>query len=203
VETLTTPEIKILKKFETGICFSCQMCGDCCRGEDTGEVYLFEEDIKRLADHLNYKGRKDLKEFSLKYLRIVKDTFYWKAPGSELGKKYKYDSIGFKFTGGDDHCAFLSDNKCTTHEARPFQCSAFPIGWNLLVNNLNNFKEYSKKCPALKDSLENKGEHYPKEEILKWAEKEHELEKAFFLKMKRNNFDIFKVYKFLPKDITC
>ena len=203
METLTTPEIKILKKFETGICFSCQMCGDCCRGEDTGEVYLFEEDIKRLADHLNYKGRKDLKEFSLKYLRIVKDTFYWKAPGSERGKKYKYDSIGFKFTGGDDHCAFLSDNKCTVHEARPFQCSAFPIGWNLLVNNLNNFKEYSKKCPALKNSLENKGEHYPKEEILKWAEKEHELEKSFFLKMKRNNFDIFKVYKFLPKDITC
>jgi len=203
VETLTTPEIKILKKFETGICFSCQMCGECCRGQDTGEVYLFEEDIKRLADHLNYKDRKGLKEFSRKYLRIVKDTYYWKAPGSERGKKYKYDSIGFKFTGDDDHCAFLKKNKCTVHKNRPFQCSAFPIGWNLLVNNFNNFKEYSKKCPALKNSLKNKGEHYPKEEILKWAEKERELEKSFFLKMKRNNFDIFKVYKFLPKDITC
>ncbi len=179
------------------------MCGDCCRGEDTGEVYLFEEDIKRLADHLNYKDRKGLKEFSRKYLRIVKDTFYWKAPGSERGKKYKYDSIGFKFTGDDDHCDFLKKNKCTVHTARPFQCSAFPIGWNLLVNNLNYFKEYAKKCPALKNSLENKGEHYPKEEILKWAEKEHELEKDFFLKMKMYKFDIFKVYKFLPKDITC
>ena len=32
---------------------------------------------------------------------------------------------------------------------------------------------------------------------------EYEMEKQFFLKMKKNNFDIFKVYKFLPKDITC
>jgi Fe-S-cluster containining protein len=203
VNALTTPEIKILKKFEAGIRFSCQMCGECCRGEDAGEVYLYEEDIKRLANHLKFKGTKGLKEFCRKYLRIVKETFYWKAPGVERGKTYKYDSLGFKFTGADEHCEFLKKNKCTVHKARPFQCSAFPIGWNLLVNNLKNFIVYSKKCPALRSSLENKGEHYSKQEILKWAEKEHHLEKDFFLKMKSNNFNIFKVYKFLPKDINC
>ncbi|TFG03346.1 MAG: hypothetical protein EU539_12315 [Promethearchaeota archaeon] len=200
---MTTSEIKVLKKFENGIHFTCQMCGECCRGFQEGEVYVFRNDILVLAKHLNFKGVSGLKKFCQKYLKIVDQKFYWKDPKTKRGRTYNFQALGFKFTGDDEHCEFLGeDSKCTVHQARPFQCRAFPIGWNMLINNLRNFRDYSKKCPALQDSLDNIGKFYSKGEILKWAQKEYEMERNFFLEMKKNDFDIFKVYKFLPKDIT-
>ena len=203
MDTLTTPDIKISKKFENGIYFSCKMCGACCRGFDEGEVYVYEADIIRLTKFLNL-NKFSLKKFARKYLKLVDNTFFWREPGENRGKKYKFKSLGFKFTGDDEHCEFLDEeNKCTVHKARPFQCVAFPVGWNMLINNISNFKDYSKKCPALRNSLENEGDFYSRDDIIKLATQEYEMEKEFFLKMKKDNFDIFKVYKFLPKDITC
>ena len=46
-----------------------------------------------------------------------------------------------------------------------------------------------------------KGHCNSKEEILDWANKEYEMEKNFFLEMKKVNFDILKVYPFLSKDM--
>ncbi len=196
-----THKIQIAKKFENGVYFKCEMCGACCRGFKDGEVYLYPDDVKKLAKHLNVKGNSELREFAKKYFKIVDDSFYWKEPDATRAKTYRYKTLGFKFIGDDEHCQFLKDNKCTIHEARPFQCRAFPIGWNMLINNVKNFIDYSKKCPALHNSLENKGKFYSKEEILEWASEEYEIEKAFFFRMKKNDFDIFKAYKFLSKDI--
>ena len=194
-------KIQLAKKFENGVYFTCEMCGSCCRGFKDGEVYLYEDDIKRLAKHLKIKSTLGLKQFAKKYLKVVDDSFFWKEPGAELGKTYIYKSLGFKFTGDDEHCHFLKENQCTVHEARPFQCRAFPIGWNMLINSVINFKDYSKKCPALQNSLDNKGKLYSREEIIKWANEEYEMEKEYFLIMKKNDFNIFKVYPFLSKDM--
>ena len=198
---LASHTIQLAKKFENGVYFTCEMCGACCRGFKEGEVYLYQDDIKKLAKHLNIKGNSELRKFANKYLKIVNDSFFWKELGAVREKTYRYKSLGFRFTGDDEHCHFLKDDKCTVHEARPFQCRAFPIGWNMLVNSVKNFTDYSKKCPALQKSLENKGQFYSKEEILKWATKEYEIEKKYFLKMKKNDFNILKVYSFLPKDM--
>jgi len=179
------------------------MCGGCCRGLDEGEVYIYRDDVINLAKFLDYKGKAGLKKFCQKFVKIIDEKFYWKEPGADRGKTYKYKTLAFRFSGKDGHCYFLEDNKCTVHKARAFQCRSFPIGWNMLINSLKNFKDYSKKCRALQMSLENQGKFYSKAEILRWARKEYELEKDFFLEMKKNNFDIFRVYKFLPKDITC
>jgi Fe-S-cluster containining protein len=180
------------------------MCGKCCRGFDEGEVYIYEDDIIRLTKFLNLKNKFSLKKFARKYLKLVDKAFFWRESGASRGKKYKFKTLGFKFTDDDEHCEFLGDdNKCTVHKARPFQCIAFPVGWNMLMNSINNFKDYSKKCPGLRNSLKNRGKYYSRKEIIKLASQEYEMEKIFFLKMKKHNFDIFKVYKFLPKDITC
>jgi Fe-S-cluster containining protein len=178
------------------------MCGSCCRGFKEGEVYLYQDDIERLAEHLKIKGTAGLRKFARKFLKVVNDSFFWKKPGAERGKTYRFKSLGFRFTGEDERCQFLEDNKCTVHEARPFQCRAFPIGWNMLINSVKNFTNYSKKCPALQNSLENKGEFHSREEIIKWAKEEYQMEKNYFLIMKKHDFNIFKVYKFLPKDIS-
>jgi len=174
------------------------MCGGCCRGLDEGEVYLYRKDIIRFAKYLKISPKKFCKE----YVKLIDDTFYWKGDNAERGKTYKFKTLAFRFFEDDVRCYFLKDNGCSIHEARAFQCRCFPF-WQMMVSNDKNFLDYSKKCPGLRDSLENEGKHYSKAEILKWATEEYEMEKNFFLEMKKHDFDIFKVYKFLPKDITC
>ena len=47
-----------------------------------------------------------LKKFAEEYLKVVNDSFFWKEPGAERGKTYRFKNIGFKFTGEDEHCHF-------------------------------------------------------------------------------------------------
>jgi len=196
---VTTQEIKLSKALENGVEFSCKMCGGCCRGFDEGEVYLFREDILRLAKHLNLQGRSGLKKFAEKYLKPINDSFLWKEPNAEKRKTYKYKNLGFRFIGKDEICSFLVNNECTVHSARPFQCRCFPF-WHILVTSRKNYVNYSKKCPGLKESLANRGKFYSAKQIRIWATEEYEMEKKYFLEMKKNNFDIYKVYPFLPKN---
>ncbi|MFW9987989.1 MAG: YkgJ family cysteine cluster protein, partial [Candidatus Odinarchaeota archaeon] len=77
---MTSIDIKISKRLENGIEFACQMCGKCCRGFNEGEVYLYKDDILRLAKFLKIKGTKGLREFADKYLKLVDDSFFWKEP---------------------------------------------------------------------------------------------------------------------------
>jgi Fe-S-cluster containining protein len=194
---LTTTDIKLSKALEKGIHFSCLMCGTCCRGLHEGEVYLYEEDVIRLANHLNLKGVEGLREFAKKYLKVIEDTYMWKEEGAEKKKRYRFKTLAFKFNGNDEHCQFLIDNKCSVHEARPFQCRCFPF-WQMMVSSRSNFTNYSKKCPGLR---ELKGNFYSKENILDWAIAERRLELNYFLKMKANKFNLLKVYPFLPKEL--
>ena len=196
---MTTEEIKLSKALENGVEFSCQMCGGCCRGFNEGEVYLYMEDILRLAQHLNLKGKSGLREFAKRYLKTIDESFIWKGLNDEIGKTYKYKTLGFKFTGDDERCSFLVGNECTVHSNRPYQCRCFPF-WHILVTSRKNYVNYSKKCPGLKDSLANKGKYYSAEQIQTWATEEYEIEKKYFLEMKKNDFDIYKVYPFLPKN---
>ena len=68
----------------------------------------------------------------------------------------------------------------------------------MLVSSRKNFIDYAEKCPGLKTL---KGKHYSKEEILDWANREYEMEKEYFFELRRNDFNIFKVYPFLSKDM--
>lgn len=194
---MTSIDIKISKRLENGIEFACQMCGKCCRGFNEGEVYLYKDDILRLAKFLKIKGTKGLREFADKYLKLVDDSFFWKEPGEQRGKTYRYKTLGYKFTGEDEHCYFLKNNKCSIHKARPFQCRSFPF-WQMMVSSRKNFEDYTKKCKGLQTL---RGKFYTKEEILNWAKKEYEIEKKYFLEMKKKNFNILKIYPFLSKKI--
>ena len=73
---MTSTEIKITKILENGIRFSCQMCGGCCRGFNEGEVYLYKDDIFRLADYLNISGMEELRNFTKKYVKVINDRFF-------------------------------------------------------------------------------------------------------------------------------
>lgn len=194
---MTSTEIKISRNLEKGIEFSCQICGCCCRGFNDGEVYLYKEDILRLTKFLNIKGKKGLMKFAEKYIKLIDDSFYWKESNEERGKKYSFKTLGFRFTGDDEHCHFLKNNKCSVHTARPFQCRSFPF-WQMMVSSKKNFDDYTKKCKGLQVL---RGKYYSREEILNWATAEYEIEKKYFLEMKKKNFKICKVYPFLSNNL--
>ncbi|MEE9378921.1 MAG: YkgJ family cysteine cluster protein [Candidatus Lokiarchaeia archaeon] len=194
---MTSIEIKISRNLENGIEFSCQLCGKCCTGFKEGEVYLYKEDILRLAKAIGFDGKKGLIEFAEKYLKVINDSFFWKEPGAQRGKTYRYKTLGFKFTGEYEHCHFLKDNECSVHKARPFQCRSFPF-WQMMVSSKKNFDNYTKKCKGLQVL---KGQYYSSTEILNWAQLEYEIEENYFFEMKKHNFNILKVYPFLSKEM--
>lgn len=173
------------------------MCGECCRGFDEGEVYLYRDDIYQLARHLHLTGKEGLRKFAKKYLKVIENTFFYKEPDAQRGKTFRFNTLAFSFTGEDEHCHFLVDNRCTVHEARPFQCRCFPF-WKMMVSSRKNIIDYSKKCKGLR-LLE--GRHFSRREILNWANEEYRLEKEYFLEMKKHNFDILKVFPFLTEDM--
>jgi Fe-S-cluster containining protein len=182
---------------EGGVNFSCQMCGDCCRGSDEGEVYLYRDDIYRLTQHLGLFGKEGLRIFAQRYLKVIENTFFHKEDGAQKGKTFRFNTLAFAFEGQDEHCHFLVDNQCTVHLARPFQCRCFPF-WKMMVSSRKNIINYSKKCKGLQVL---QGRHYSKREILNWANEEYRIEKEYFLKLREHNFDILKVYPFLTEDM--
>ena len=173
------------------------MCGDCCRGSDEGEVYLYRADIYRLGQHLNLTSKEQLRKFARKYLKVVENTFLYKESSSQRGKTYRFNNLAFAFEGEDEHCHFLVNNRCTVHEARPFQCRCFPF-WKMMVSSKKNVINYSKKCKGLRVL---KGNYYSRREILYWATEEYRIEKEYFLEMRKHNFDILKVFPFLSEDM--
>jgi len=176
------------------------MCGECCRGFNDGEVYLYKDDILRLAKIVKMDDEEGLKNFAQKYVKVINDSFFWKESGAERGKTYRFKTLGFAFTGDDEHCHFLDEkNSCTVHKSRPFQCRCFPF-WKMMVTSRKNVMEYSKKCPGLQASLKGQGKYYNPHEIQDWAKAEYEMEKKYFFEMKEKNFDILKVYPFLPEE---
>ena len=198
---MPTKPIKISSTLEEGARFSCKMCGDCCRGFNDGDVFLYGEDITKLASFLGFDGNSGLRKFSKKYLKIIQTTFYWRKEGAKRGKNYSIGCIGFQFQGEDEHCAFLSsENACTVHEARPLQCRSFPW-WQKMVRSRNQIWKYARKCPGLKDLNSSDAKFYSREEIRSWAKREQEAELKHFLKLKENDFDIFRAYPFLSKDL--
>ena len=104
--------------------FECQPgCVKCC--EEKGFVYLSEQDVVRIAEHL----RMPQAEFERRYLYRTKNQRRLRAPK---------DSV----------CPFLSECGCTIHPVKPAQCSAFPI-WPEIIESKKELAETAKRCPGI------------------------------------------------------
>jgi hypothetical protein len=91
-----------------GLRFECQPdCGKCCTSEREGSVFLEPSDIDALAKKLGLSSR----AFASRYTRREEGD----GDGIELAKS----------PSGD--CVFLVDRVCTVHDAKPFQCRAYPF----------------------------------------------------------------------------
>lgn len=85
--------------------FQCLQCGACCR--QPGFVYLREEDVMRLAAHLQM----ELHPFTEKHCLLLDRRHL-------VLKKH-----------GDETCIFAALEKCSVYAGRPDQCRDYPLKW--------------------------------------------------------------------------
>lgn len=123
--------------FREGLPFTCQGCGDCCRGPG-GVVWLNEQEMTAMAARLGLP----LEGFTRRYVRLI-------------GGDYALvDNIK-----GD--CVFLGeDGRCAVYEERPTQCRTFPW-WPEIVESRDSWENCHYDCPGI-----NKGKVHSVREIL-------------------------------------
>lgn len=108
----------------------CTGCGTCCRWP--GQVYLYREDIVRLARRQGMP----LEDFLVRYSVIVK----WKTIEGE------HFRIGVA-RSSDGSCVFLHGSSCSIHKDKPLACKAGPAGWPWIANQ-DSFWYYVNHSPS-------------------------------------------------------
>ena len=105
--------------------FECQPgCTRCCT--QPGEVYLNEEDVRRMAAHLGGTEQ------------TFEDAYCERDSDGDLRLT----------TPTDKACHFLLESGCAIHKVKPLQCRAFPF-WPEKVANRRAWKNLSRTCPGI------------------------------------------------------
>lgn len=121
-----------------GLCFTCTGCGNCCKGPETGYVFVNAEEIEILA----------------KRLGITPEAF---------GKKYLRSVMGGRISlieKANLDCVFWAEGKgCEVYEDRPTQCRTFPF-WPEVIESKEIWKEEAAFCPGM-----GKGKRYTPDQI--------------------------------------
>ncbi len=112
----------------------CVGCGDCCRGP--GHVFLYRDDIKRLASELHLEE----KDFLILRCVIVK----WTREDSEQFR------IALTKNASEDECVFLEGTRCGIHRFKPLQCKAGPADWQW-ISNPKFFWLYERRSPSFRN----------------------------------------------------
>lgn len=123
--------------YKDGLKFECTQCGACCSGEP-GYVFVNDEEIQSLADHLGM----DVVQFEKKFVRKV----------GTMKSLVEYP---------DGDCILLDPEtrRCLVYESRPIQCRTWPF-WDSTLVDKAAWKETCEVCPG-----SGKGRLYSLEEI--------------------------------------
>ncbi|MFO8006576.1 MAG: YkgJ family cysteine cluster protein [Candidatus Brocadiia bacterium] len=125
--------------YADGLRFECVRCGKCCGGAP-GYVWVDDDDIQQMAEHLGMGER----EFLERYCRRVR----WRISLRER-------------PNGD--CVLLGQDGCTVYPVRPPQCRTFPF-WSHLLRSRRRWERAVAECPGI-----GRGRLYPAEEIQRIA----------------------------------
>jgi Fe-S-cluster containining protein len=140
--------MRLCKEAESGFTFQCQGCGRCCSNDIDGFVYVYMDDIKRMAQTLNLS----LEEFAREHLKIVSYNYnIYNEQLVKTGKTKRMHTLVLKSTAGESSCRFLykqnSHYLCQVYDARPEQCACFPF-WDTIMTQSKNFIEIEMFCPG-------------------------------------------------------
>ena len=139
---------------EKGFRFRCTGCGLCCRWG--GKVYLYADDVLRLAGHFGM----ELQPFVDKYCDHVLIRF-----GDE--KEEGQGALPFLVlknttdadpTGCGQACLFLGeDNLCSVHMDKPAQCADSPVIPEYMEDD-EMFAQFVGECPGMGEGVYHKPE---------------------------------------------
>ena len=102
--------------------FSCQQCGDCCKGY--GGTYVSEADIRRIARFIKVEPR------------VIYERYCQKS-GDRL----------VLTQGPDGFCIFYREG-CSIHAVKPKMCRDWPYIQNLQVD-FKNWHAMASTCPGM------------------------------------------------------
>ena len=127
------------KWYADGLSFSCQECGQCCRGEP-GYVWVSKAELRLISEFLKM-GEKELRAGHIR----------------RVGLRMSLTELA----NGD--CTFLENGQerrgCLIYPVRPLQCKTWPF-WNLNLSSQAAWNRAAERCCGI-----NKGEFHSLEEI--------------------------------------
>ena len=138
------------KWYADGLKFRCTCCGNCCTGP-TGYVWVTDEEIRKLAEHLKLPEP----EVRRRYVRTIgrrKSLVERREPNGD------YDCIFLTPLPGDDPNG-KRKRGCGIYEVRPLQCRTWPF-WDGLLESVDEWMEAGENCPGM-----NRGKHFDLEHI--------------------------------------
>jgi Fe-S-cluster containining protein len=144
------------KWYKQGLKFTCTCCGNCCTG-GPGYVWISQEEIRRLAVHLNLTPEETVEQ----HCRKINGKFSLKETRSVSGS---YDCTFLKEikpprTSRNGNTIVQAKRVCGIYEARPLQCRTWPF-WPENLESKADWEIETRKCPGM-----NTGTHYSAEEI--------------------------------------
>ena len=136
----TAPVLDHAVWYAQGLRFECTQCGNCCSGAP-GYVWLTEEDMQKIADHLKLP----LDTFTRTYVRRITGSAAGGGTRYSLTEKFNYD------------CTFLKRDPitknagCMIYGVRPVQCRTWPF-WNSNLKSPEDWSQASTHCPGMCDA---------------------------------------------------
>lgn len=107
---------------DSGTLFTCQMCGDCCRGY--GGTYVSEADMQAIADYL----QEDPERFKARYCRLS-------------GSRYVLAQ------SASGYCIFW-ETLCRIHPVKPRMCRNWPF-IQAVLEDVDNWRVMADACPGM------------------------------------------------------
>lgn len=121
--------------YAEGLRFTCTGCGDCCKGPESGLVFVNAAEIQALADALELS----LDDFGRRYLRQTPEGL------SLVEKPVSLD------------CVFWEDGVgCAVYADRPSQCRSFPF-WPEQLESPAAWDAAAAECPGMTRGQRERG----------------------------------------------
>jgi len=148
--------------YANGLRFTCTQCGNCCTG-GPGVVWISQEEIVRLADHLRITPEQTVERYCRKIggrLSLIESR----------NARGEYDCVFLreeriarpeKDADGHDKRVVHTRRTCTAYAARPLQCRTWPF-WSENLASEEIWNRSSGRCPGM-----NQGKRYSLERIAK------------------------------------
>jgi Fe-S-cluster containining protein len=129
--------------YAAGLSFTCTQCGNCCTGAP-GYVWVSDEEIRRLAEHLKIGADEVVERY-----------------GRRIGRRISLKE--HRTAAGEYDCVFLQHVKvaparpgevaytrrvCSVYPVRPLQCRTWPF-WDSNLQSKDDWRRAARRCPGI------------------------------------------------------